>query len=140
MKVTLLIPSLLTAAFAVSCTPLQQQGASVGALGGAAIGALTGKTSTDIARGAAIGAAAGAGAAVVKEQHEKSQGAYNTGGNQTPQVSQTAPPPQYLVATTTSTPGHVRSPYAPYQVVNVKGFKSGQLAKVPGTNQVFRLP
>ena len=58
------------------------------------------------------------------------------------------PPPSqpevnYPMATRTSTPDRVISPYAPYNVINVEGFRSGQLAKDPSdpaNPRIFRIP
>ena len=57
---------------ASSCTPYQQQGAAVGALGGAGIGALAGNSSGDILTGAALGAAAGTGVTAYQEEQQLS--------------------------------------------------------------------
>jgi hypothetical protein len=34
----------------------------------------------------------------------------------------------------------VLSPYAPYNVIDVQGFRSGQLAKDPSNGKIFRVP
>ena len=34
----------------------------------------------------------------------------------------------------------VISPYSPYNVIDVKGFRSGQLAKDPSNGKIFRIP
>lgn len=47
---------------------------------------------------------------------------------------------RYPVATRTTRDGFVRSPYEPYELINVKGFPSGNLVKDPKTGQVFRVP
>ncbi|MES2982939.1 MAG: hypothetical protein V4727_11545 [Verrucomicrobiota bacterium] len=57
-----------------------------------------------------------------------------------PVVPQPTPRDQYPVAERTSNPNHVISPYAPYNVINVEGFRSGQLAKDPSNQKVFRIP
>lgn len=46
----------------------------------------------------------------------------------------------YPVAERTANPNHVISPYAPYNVINVEGFRSGQLARDPSNQKVFRIP
>lgn len=124
----------------VSCSQNQQQYALGGAAAGAAAGAILGDNSSDIIKGAALGAAAGAGTAAYQENQRQQAGAYNTGGDYTPipQTQQTTP--QYKVATPTGKAGIVRSPYPPYGQVNISGIKSGGLAKVPGTNDVFLVP
>jgi hypothetical protein len=118
-----------------SCTQYQQQGAALGALGGAAIGGLAGDDSGDVIRGAAIGAAAGAGAAALKEESDRRAGYYNSGGDQPP--PQPAKPKQtsgYPLATPIEgKPGQVISPYKPHNVIDVRGYRSGQLARDPST-------
>jgi hypothetical protein len=47
---------------------------------------------------------------------------------------------QYPLAERTANPNHVISPYAPYNVINVEGFRSGQLAKDPSNQKIFRIP
>jgi len=47
---------------------------------------------------------------------------------------------EYPVAERTSNPNQVLSPYAPYNVIDVGGFKSGQLAKDPSNGKIFRIP
>jgi len=47
---------------------------------------------------------------------------------------------QYPVAERTANPNHVISPYAPYNVINVEGFRTGQLAKDPSNQKIFRIP
>lgn len=120
-----------TIAFAASsCTQYQAQGAGLGALGGAAVGAIVGDDSSDVITGAVIGAAAGAGAAALAEnQHQTGSG------------HPTAPPPakprktsNYPLATPHPTnPDLVISPYRPHNVIDVKGFRTGQLARDPST-------
>ena len=113
-----------------SCTTYQQQGAGVGALAGAALGALAGDDGGDVIRGATLGAAVGVGAAALTED---SQQIYNTSNNN---VSS----PSYPYATRTSVAGYVKSPYEPYNTIDVTGIASGKLAKEPGTNNVFIVP
>lgn len=47
---------------------------------------------------------------------------------------------QYPVAERTANPNQVLSPYAPYNVIDVEGFRSGQLAKDPSNGKIFRVP
>jgi len=51
-----------------------------------------------------------------------------------------APRPSYPDAKRTSNPNQVISPYAPYNVIDVEGFKSGSLAKDPSNGKIFRVP
>jgi len=57
----------------------------------------------------------------------------------------TPPPPptrpgEYPTAQRTANPNEVISPYPPYNVIDVEGFRSGQLARDPSNNQIFRVP
>lgn len=112
-----------------SCTPYQQQGAAVGGLAGGAVGAIAGGNSRSTLRGAALGAGLGAGIAAMQENQ---QGARSSSG----------PPPQggYPYAERTSTRGEVISPYAPYNVIDVRGMRSGSLALDPSCEKPFRIP
>jgi len=47
---------------------------------------------------------------------------------------------QYPVAERTENPDRVISPYSPYNVIDVQGFRSGQLAKDPSNQKIFRIP
>lgn len=53
-----------------------------------------------------------------------------------------APPQQeeYPLAERTDNPNRVLSPYPPYNVIDVQGFSSGQLAKDPSNGKIFRIP
>jgi hypothetical protein len=46
----------------------------------------------------------------------------------------------YPVAARTANPIEVLSPYEPYNVINIEGFKSGQLARDPSNQKIFRIP
>ncbi len=46
----------------------------------------------------------------------------------------------YPVAERTTRADQVLSPYAPYNVIDVEGFKTGQLAKDPSNGKIFRIP
>lgn len=48
--------------------------------------------------------------------------------------------PSYPLAERTNNPDQVLSPYSPYNVIDVSGFKSGQLARDPSNQKVFRVP
>jgi hypothetical protein len=49
-------------------------------------------------------------------------------------------PPKYPTAEKTRNPDQVLSPYAPYNVIDVSDFKSGQLAKDPSNKKIFIVP
>ncbi|MCW1923598.1 hypothetical protein OKA05_13620 [Luteolibacter arcticus] len=51
-----------------------------------------------------------------------------------------APRPTYPDARRTANPNQVISPYAPYNVIDVEGFRSGALAKDPSNGKIFRVP
>jgi hypothetical protein len=73
---------------------------------------------------------------------------YNQPNYNQPYGTQPAPPPgptppprdQYPTAERTDNPNRVLSPYAPYNVIDVQGFRSGQLAKDPSNGKIFRVP
>lgn len=48
--------------------------------------------------------------------------------------------PTYPEARRTANPNQVISPYAPYNVIDVEGFRSGALAKDPSNGKIFRVP
>ena len=54
------------------------------------------------------------------------------------------PPPTatggYPTATRTANPDQVLSPYEPYNVIDIAGFTSGQLARDPSNQKIFRIP
>jgi hypothetical protein len=68
--------------------------------------------------------------------------------SQLSEPSQPAPPPPtanggYPTATSTANPDQVLSPYEPYNVIDISGpphFKSGQLARDPSNQKIFRVP
>lgn len=62
-------------------------------------------------------------------------------GNPDPEPApQPVPRPTYPAAKRTANPNEVISPYAPYNVIDVEGFKSGDLAKDPSNKKIFRIP
>lgn len=138
---------------AISCTPYQQQGAAIGALGGAGLGAIAGNDGSDIITGAAIGAAAGTGVGAYRdEQQRRNNQSLNNSRSYTPPSQRPSyqPPPRNVPSTTASQPSRtstgkyptatpsikvntVISPYAPYNVIDVTGFKSGDKLCDPST-------
>lgn len=133
-----------------SCTPYQQQGAAVGALGGAALGALAGDDGGDVVRGAAIGAAAGTGVTAYQEERQRRSNATpnNNQSYQQPAPQSSYQPPatipstpsrspsssgSYPVATAGITPNTAISPYAPYNVLDITGYKAGDKVCDPST-------
>ncbi len=144
-----------------SCTPYQQQGAAIGALGGAGLGAIVGDDTNGVITGAALGAAAGTGVtAYQEEQQRRTSQSYNSTRTYTqpsttdqspaytlpppPQqpTSQPQPPSQpkiratsnkYPVATEGRQANTVISPYPPYNTIDIEGFKSGDKLCDPST-------
>lgn len=121
--------AILLAIGLTSCETPAGQGAGFGAVTGAAAGALIGGAAAG-GRGAAIGAGAGAlagaltGAAIAEDQARY----YH------------APPGGYPYARPTGTPGYVYSPYAPHNVIDVRGARPGQLIRDPSTGGLFIRP
>ena len=108
------------------CETNAATGAALGAAVGAGIGALTGDEALG---GALIGAAVGAvaGHAIKAKRYKEAGGHPESGG-------------RYPTGSPTSNPSYVKSPYSPYNVIDVSGFRSGDLAIDPTTDQVFRVP
>lgn len=62
----------------------------------------------------------------------------NTGISPSP-----APSPrigEYPLASPTSKPNEVISPYEPYHTIDISGFSPGQLARDPSNKKIFRVP
>ncbi len=86
--------------------------------------------------------------------NQRADGSYNSpdsryddrGGNQNSRYDNQSSPPrqptrdQYPVAERTNNRDRVISPYSPYNVIDVEGFRSGQLAKDPSNGKIFRIP
>jgi hypothetical protein len=47
---------------------------------------------------------------------------------------------KYPTAEPTTNPDRVLSPYEPFNLIDVTGFKSGQLARDPSNKKIFRVP
>jgi hypothetical protein len=60
--------------------------------------------------------------------------------NYDPPVERPPTRDQYPMAEKTANPRQVLSPYAPYNVIDVEGFRPGQLAKDPSNGKIFRVP
>lgn len=61
-------------------------------------------------------------------------------GEERPPVDRVPRRDEYPVAERTDNPNRVISPYKPYNVIDVEGFRSGQLAKDPSNGKIFRVP
>lgn len=78
---------------------------------------------------------------------DPNQGGYN---QPQPNYPTTPPPPsspsasrspgQYPVAQRTNNPLEVISPYPPNHVINIEGYRSGELVRDPSNKQIFRVP
>ena len=60
--------------------------------------------------------------------------------NQPPPPQEPLAPGEYPTARSTANPNEVISPYEPYNVIDVEGFTSGQLARDPSNRKIFRVP
>jgi hypothetical protein len=49
-------------------------------------------------------------------------------------------PGEYPVARPTANPNEVISPFPPYNLIDIEGFRTGQLARDPSNNRIFRVP
>jgi|AntRauTorckE6833_2_1112554.scaffolds.fasta_scaffold109998_1 hypothetical protein len=76
--------------------------------------------------------------------YERYDNRYDQARTQDPRTQNLAPAPaprqEYPVAERTDNPRQVISPYEPYNVIDVEGFRSGQLAKDPSNGKIFRIP
>lgn len=110
-----------------SCETPTGQGAGIGAATGAIIGA----AATGDVEGAAVGAAIGAGTgALIGAAIEADERGYYDGHERT----------YYPLGRRTDTPGLLRSPYPPHNLVDVRGVPRGALVRDPGTGRIFRRP
>jgi hypothetical protein len=102
-----------------------------GAGWGAATGALIGGAATGHVRGAAIGAGIGAATgALIGASVEADERGYYEG----------RPTGYYPWASRADRPGFVYSPYAPHNIVDVRGIPHGALVRDPSTGGIFRKP
>jgi hypothetical protein len=49
-------------------------------------------------------------------------------------------PGEYPTAKPTTKPDEVVSPYEPYNIINVEGYKPGELVRDPHNKKIFRVP
>ena len=127
MRLTPII-ALVCALSLSACASRKQKGALYGAGTGAAIGAAVDQESPE--RGAAIGAGIGAlVGSVIAERYDTRT------ANEQPRGQANFP-----VAKPTDRRGFVWSPYPPHQPVDVRGFRSGEVAVDPTTEKPFIIP
>jgi hypothetical protein len=65
---------------------------------------------------------------------------YGQPANPSPPPEPARRPGEYPTARGTAKPNEVISPYEPYNVIDVEGFRSGQLARDPSNNKIFQVP
>jgi hypothetical protein len=111
-----------------SCESYVGRGAAYGAGTGAIIGGLAGNSDRDVVRGAAIGAGVGALVGAIVQEHERER-FYREG-----------PRGGYPYGERTRSRGIVRSPYYPYNLIDVRGIPPGALVIDPSTNRPFIRP
>jgi hypothetical protein len=122
MKSTVCFLTIALLAVMVSCTPYRQE---------------SGKPPGPSGTSGVLPPTQGAGNSVLPEPPSITP----QGGNATPQGGNATPPPaDYPYAEKTSTAGLVLSPYPPYNVMDVRGLRSGQLALDPSCQKKFRVP
>ncbi len=122
------IIALLCAITLSACASRKQKGALYGAGAGAAIGAAVDRDNPR--RGAGIGAAVGAAVGSVIAER------YDSGTSREQPRGRT----RFPVAKRTDQRGYVWSPYPPHQPVDVRGFRSGEVAVDPTTEKPFIIP
>jgi len=117
-----------SSSFLTSCETAAGTGALVGAAAGGAIGANTnsgGNSRTLV--GAGIGALAGALVGSAIDENRRAHYGVNDRG-------------EYPYATPTRYDGYVESPYAPRNVIDVRGIPRGELVIDPSVDRLFRNP
>ena len=72
------------------------------------------------------------------------QDGWEQGGSEDPRARPnrdgTPVPQRYPIAQRTDNPDQVISPFAPFNVIDVSGYNSGQLVRDPTNNEIFRIP
>ena len=133
---SLIVFSLIAATALTSCQSVEGNTA-LGAVAGAAIGALRHGRGEDALKGAAIGAGAGflGGKALEAERNAADARAYQYGGYQ-PETRGTG----LTFAQPTARSGFVRSPYAPYHIIDVRSIPRGAEVMDPSCERNFLNP
>ncbi len=65
---------------------------------------------------------------------------YGQNTDPAPPLEQPARPAEFPTARRTANPNEVISPYEPFNIIDVEGFSSGQLARDPSNQKIFRVP
>lgn len=76
----------------------------------------------------------------VDDYNRSSYDPYGQTSEPTPPPEQSLRPGEYPTARRSTNPNEVISPYEPYNLIDVEGFSSGQLARDPSNNKIFRVP
>jgi hypothetical protein len=145
------ICTLLLVPFLFSACETPGEGAKHGAMIGAGIGALSEGTIEGAAAGAAIGAAAGALSGKIAQEERRQRyyeeypedyyynhGYYDADGYWRPRYE--APRHHYPYGRQTARHGYVRSPYRPYNLIDVRGIPEGAKVLDPSCDRVFINP
>lgn len=74
------------------------------------------------------------------EPYDQNYDPYGQNNDPAPPPEQPTRPGEYPTARGTGNPNEVISPYEPYNVIDVEGFSSGQLARDPSNQKIFRVP
>ncbi len=120
-----------------SCETGTGTGALLGAGLGSVIGANTnGGGNNRIVTGAAIGALAGALAGTVYDEDKRSRSQRYASEDSYDRPSRRS----YPYGEPTRYGGYVRSPYRPYNIIDVRGIPSGALVIDPSVDRPFRNP
>ena len=128
--------SLLTA-FTFSACETPGQTALVGAAAGAAVGGLIHGRGRDALAGAAVGAGAGY---LIGKVAEHRRGDRYDDGRRTYYRETRYRGRRYPVGHPTGRRGFVESPYAPHNLIDVRGIPSGAQVLDPSVNRVFITP
>ncbi len=130
-----------------SCDTPEGRGAVYGATAGAIVGNLVNPQASTTLRGAAIGAGAGALLGALVGDSNRRHDYYDRNPRYYDYYSERYeyghyPPPRggYPYGERTASPHFVRSPYPPYNVIDVRGIPRGSLVVDPSSDMVFRRP
>ncbi len=74
------------------------------------------------------------------EPYDRTYDPYGQNNDPAPPPQQPTRPGDYPTARSTANPNEVISPYEPYNIIDVEGFSSGQLARDPSNQKIFRVP
>ena len=139
--------AILGAVFFSSCTSHTGRGTGIGAAVGGGIGALASGSTEGALIGAGIGA--GVGALVGNEADKRAQRSpYQSYPQQDApygqgDISQPSPQPDQQQSHPWGrqrAPGVATSPHPPYNDIDIRGYRRGELVVDPTTDRIFRVP